>query len=310
MISIALAAYNGSLYIKEQLDSILNQSIQDFELVICDDCSTDNTWDILQDYKAKDSRISIYRNESNLGFKKNFEKAIGLCHREFIALSDQDDIWTSDHLEILFNIIGNNYVACGNAQIVDWQGVDKGYDLRFLESFDKIYEDNLDLAYRILLNGNPFQGASMLIHKNFLIKSLPIPNGVNFHDAWFSALSCMENKFVYTSSIINKYRQHSDNITSLYKKSFYKSFKNFITQPKDENDRGFYCKALKERLNEEELSTDQLRFLEKICWYYDNLSQNTHKIQLASFRFKHYSKIYSTASKKMFLPRLVKFIFT
>lgn len=310
MISIALAAYNGSLYIKEQLDSILNQSIQDFELVICDDCSTDNTWDVLQDYKAKDSRIRIYRNASNLGFKKNFEKAIGLCHREFIALSDQDDIWTSDHLEILFNIIGNNYVACGNAQIVDWQGVDKGYDLRFLESFDKIYEDNLDLAYRILLNGNPFQGASMLIHNSFFNIALPIPDGVNYHDAWFAALSSVQGHFIYTSDIVNKYRQHSENVTSLIENSFLNKIKHFTPQTKVENDRSFYCKALTKRLSREELSNAQMKFLDRVCWYYNKISKRRYRFRLAFFRFKHYSKIYSTASKKMFLPRLVKFVFT
>ena len=101
MISIALASYNGSKYIREQLDSILEQTYQDFELIICDDCSTDNTWQILQEYAQKDSRIKVFENERNLGFKKNFEKAISLCNGKYIALSDQDDIWIDNHLEVL-----------------------------------------------------------------------------------------------------------------------------------------------------------------------------------------------------------------
>ena len=119
MISIALASYNGENYIREQLDSILLQSISDFELIICDDCSTDNTYQILEEYKARDSRIHIYRNEQNLGFKKNFEKAISLCKGEYIALSDQDDIWLVDHLKILLDKINNHSMVSGNAIMVD-----------------------------------------------------------------------------------------------------------------------------------------------------------------------------------------------
>ena len=71
-----MATYNGEKYLREQIDSILSQTIRDFELIVCDDCSTDNTWDILQKYQSQDKRIKCYRNEENLGFKKNFEKAI------------------------------------------------------------------------------------------------------------------------------------------------------------------------------------------------------------------------------------------
>ena len=73
-----MATYNGEKYLKEQIDSILDQSIQNFELVICDDCSKDSTWSILEEYAQRDSRIRIYENEKNLGVKHNFEKAISL----------------------------------------------------------------------------------------------------------------------------------------------------------------------------------------------------------------------------------------
>ena len=88
MISVAMATYNGERYLPVQLDSILNQTIQDFEIVICDDCSRDNTRKILEDYAKLDSRIKVYLNETNLGFKKNFEKAISLCSGDYVALSD------------------------------------------------------------------------------------------------------------------------------------------------------------------------------------------------------------------------------
>ena len=67
-ISIALATYNGEKYLREQLDSILKQTVQDFELIVCDDCSTDSTKAILNEYAENDSRIKVFFNEKNLGF--------------------------------------------------------------------------------------------------------------------------------------------------------------------------------------------------------------------------------------------------
>ena len=73
MISIAMTTYNGEKYLREQIDSILNQSFTDFELIICDDCSIDSTVQIIRSYT--DARIKLSINDNNLGFKKNFEKS-------------------------------------------------------------------------------------------------------------------------------------------------------------------------------------------------------------------------------------------
>ena len=98
-----------SIY-KEQIDSILNQTVSDFELIVCDDVSSDSTMDILNDYAEKDDRVHVFRNEENLGFLKNFEKAIRICldrGAEYVALSDQDDVWMKNHLEVLLNTISS-----------------------------------------------------------------------------------------------------------------------------------------------------------------------------------------------------------
>ena len=110
MIGIAMTTYNGEKYLKEQIDSILNQTVSDFELIVCDDVSSDSTMDILNDYAEKDDRVHVFRNEENLGFLKNFEKAIRICldrGAEYVALSDQDDVWMKNHLEVLLNTISS-----------------------------------------------------------------------------------------------------------------------------------------------------------------------------------------------------------
>src|ERR1700744_3577317 len=93
LISVALCTYNGEKYIKEQLDSIINQTYTCIEVIIVDDGSTDSTYDIISDYALRDNRIKCFKNETNLGFNKNFEKAVSLTSGEYIAISDQDDIW-------------------------------------------------------------------------------------------------------------------------------------------------------------------------------------------------------------------------
>ncbi|MFT4918317.1 MAG: glycosyltransferase involved in cell wall biosynthesis, partial [Zhongshania aliphaticivorans] len=92
-ISVAMCTYNGERFLAEQLDSILNQTYKNIELVVVDDVSTDGTLRLLDEYAARDGRIRVIRNSENIGFVRNFEKAMGACSGEFIALADQDDIW-------------------------------------------------------------------------------------------------------------------------------------------------------------------------------------------------------------------------
>jgi glycosyltransferase involved in cell wall biosynthesis len=108
MISIAMCTYNGERFIKEQLDSILNQTYKNFELIITDDDSSDKTITIIKEYIKQDKRIKLYQNNSNLGFIKNFEKAISLCSGDYIVLADQDDIWKVNKLEIFLEQIKDN----------------------------------------------------------------------------------------------------------------------------------------------------------------------------------------------------------
>ena len=215
MISIAMATYNGANYLREQLDSILSQTITSFELIVCDDCSTDETWDILEEYALVDNRITLYKNQENLGFKKNFEKALSLSSGDYIALSDQDDIWTPNHLEILYKHIGEKMVVCGNAEMVDSNGQRLGLTLQELESFNYVPTDNLELASSIIFFRNPFQGASMMIKRSFLEYALPIPESIKYHDSWFSNLGPFCGGISYTTEIVNRYRMHGKNVTGM-----------------------------------------------------------------------------------------------
>ena len=292
-----MATYNGSNYLKEQLDSILRQSYQDIEIIICDDCSSDNTWEIVQKYAREDSRIQPYRNDSNLGFKKNFEKAISLCSGQYIALSDQDDIWEQTHLETLLNIIDSNDIACGDAALIDSNSKELGKTLSEADFFFLCPPQKQDLAYRIFFNNSCFQGASMLIRSDFLKLAIPFPKDVLYHDTWFSALSCFNNGLVYTKEIVTKHRIHENNVSG---RPHWKCLFNAIHYKKnrERKDRVPLANAIKERLNN--LTPQQRTLLDYINVYRNNRNSLVGKVKNLFFRMAHYRAIYTTKFKVFF----------
>lgn len=209
-----MTTYNGEKYLREQIDSILSQTIQDFELIVCDDCSTDSTIDILNKYQQSDKRIKVYRNDSNLGFKKNFEKAISLCHGEYIALSDQDDIWMPDHLELLLKAIGTKSMAFGNCNIVDENGKSLGMTVQYQESMDTVPNDDISWGKTVYLFRNPAMGMAMLFKRDLLKYALPFPD-IKLHDIWLICLSSMMDGISYVETPIVNYRRLGTSITGM-----------------------------------------------------------------------------------------------
>lgn len=302
-ISIALASYNGERYIREQLDSILAQTVQDFELIVCDDCSTDSTVEILNKYAEKDGRIKIFENETNLGFKKNFEKAISLCSGEYIALSDQDDIWLPEHLEKLLSIIESNSLACGNALMVDGCGNSLG---RNLNEVDSLFAFNSEtVLYKQFFSSNPFQGASMLLRSDFVRSVLPVPEKIRFHDSWFAYCACMENGIAYTFDAINKYRQHGNNVTFSFHNKTNRNFicaiysKIKILFSKVQTDRFYYSEALFNKYGANRTS------FEEIYKAIQKLKERHFFLCNVVFFWKNYEKITTKKGHKGFLKRLL-----
>ena len=98
-IDVLLATYNGEKYVGEQIESILNQTYKNIRLVISDDCSSDNTVNILKEYEKKDNRIKLYIQSQNLGVVKNIEFLLENVENELYMLSDQDDVWKKEKVE-------------------------------------------------------------------------------------------------------------------------------------------------------------------------------------------------------------------
>ena len=106
MISVIMSVYNEAEYIRESIDSILAQTVKDFEFIIIDDCSSDNTVEIIKSYA--DERIKLYVNDANQGLTKNLNKALKLCSGEYIARMDGDDICKADRFEKQLRFFANH----------------------------------------------------------------------------------------------------------------------------------------------------------------------------------------------------------
>lgn len=104
-VSVIIPTYNGAPYLREALDSITNQTFRDFEAIIIDDVSSDNTVEIAREYAAKDSRLRVFQNEANLGFAGNRNKAVMLARGRYIAWLDQDDIAMPERLELQYRLL-------------------------------------------------------------------------------------------------------------------------------------------------------------------------------------------------------------
>lgn len=304
LISIALATYNGEKYISEQIESILNQSIKDFELIICDDCSSDSTYKLVLDYKKKDNRIIVTQNESNIGFKKNFEKLLSLAKAEYVAFSDQDDIWMPNHLELLYNNISTNDLITANAELIDTNGRSLNATLRDSDKIAKIPVSKEKKIFTLLYR-NFSQGNTTLVRKEFLNKALPIPNEVKYHDQWFGLIASLNNGIGYLEQPITKYRQHGDNVTTHVKWNSLAKIKELLFGDGNKNlyiEQLSFLKALLVLDCIKQYNID--KYIKEAIEFYNNFVIGKQYNSLVFF-LKNYNAIYLSKNIVYFLIRLI-----
>lgn len=219
LISIAMATYNGEKFLREQLDSIYAQSYKNIEVIVTDDSSSDDTVSILKEYHQKNG-LKYFINEENLGYLKNFEKAISLCSGDYIALSDQDDIWLPHKLETLYKTINGKALVFSDAKLVDGEG------RVFAESFhlyQKVYIPEYTKHFYYLVIKNFITGCTVLFSRKLLKEIIPIPKSAIHHDWWIAFLGSLQGGIEYVREPLVLYRQHGGNSIGAEKSSFFKN---------------------------------------------------------------------------------------
>jgi glycosyltransferase involved in cell wall biosynthesis len=213
-MSVAMCTYNGAKFLPAQLESILAQSRPPDEIVICDDGSTDQTTTLLNQFASALSAAKIHINKQNLGTIKNFEQAIGLCSGDAIALSDQDDVWRNDKLQLIEHAFQQNPTAglvFSDAEIVDdslkplnrrmWNEVGFDAHKRKLVATGR--------ALEVLITGWTVTGATMAFRSNFTKLSLPFPTDIAMiHDGWIALTIAAAAKVLMIDEPLIQYRQH------------------------------------------------------------------------------------------------------
>ena len=213
-ISVALCTYNGEKYIKEQIDSILNQTKKVDEIIVCDDRSSDKTIEILNEYAAANPNLfKIYINEQNLRSVKNFEKAITLCTGDIIFLSDQDDFWVNEKVEEYvdyFNLNPNITVLASNGYCInDDSQIEEKYAIWDVPVFLK--EIGASYNYYDIINyvSNLATGASMAFRKEIVSDAVPFPIIKDFHhDEWIAIIATHKEEFALLDKKYFYYRTH------------------------------------------------------------------------------------------------------
>lgn len=159
-VSIVMCTYNGEQYIQEQLDSILAQTYPLYEIIIQDDGSTDSTWQILQQYQSQYPIIRLSQNTGKHGVNSNFFSALRLATGDYIAISDQDDIWMPNKIEKQVAVLDGGAMLCYHPS-PSFIGDDKNHTI----PYDRRIPTN---AYPRLLATGCMPGHTMLFRKELL----------------------------------------------------------------------------------------------------------------------------------------------
>ena len=214
-VSIAMCTYNGERFLREQLESIAKQTLVPSELVVCDDGSIDHTPEIVDDFaRAASFPVRFVRNSQNLGPTRNFEKAIGLCSGDFIALSDQDDIWSQHKLARQSELLARDPELGGvfsDARIIDDRSGETGQRLWaqyfFTSRKQRIFRAGRAAA--VMIQGNVVTGATLMFRAKLRRFFSPIPPS-SFHDDWIAWMIIVYSKLGLIEEPLIQYRVHRD----------------------------------------------------------------------------------------------------
>lgn len=225
MISVIIPCYNCAEFIEEAVNSILKQSFQKFEVILIDDCSKDNTFSLIKDLEKKDERISVYRNNANLGAALTRNKGVELAIYEYIAFLDSDDVWNKEKLKIQIEYLIKN----SNVDVV----------VTSYELFDEKMEERIScyntiesIRYKKMLYENLI-GLSTVVMKREVYKKFKMTNKY-IHEDYELWLKLLKNGYKIDGIKVSlvKYRVFANSINANKIKSLKGRFKILYKEEK------------------------------------------------------------------------------
>lgn len=256
-VSIVLPTYNGEKYIKESIDSILYQSLSDWELIIVDDCSTDITLDIVKNYAKEDDRIKVIHNKKNQGLPRSLNIGFGYSKGNFLTWTSDDNFYLKDALEKMYNYLNTNkniYMVCAGMEAIDSYGTKIG-------PFEK-YKKNEMFLYNCV--------GACFMYKRKVLEEVGNYDEEMFlvedYDYWLRILK--QYGFIgYIEEVLYLYRYHKNSLTQMKSKNIQKKLLDLRKKNIDwllknlKNNKAYICRIYYEFIEKDE---DIIEFEERI----------------------------------------------
>ncbi|MBO4333508.1 MAG: glycosyltransferase [Aeriscardovia sp.] len=215
MLSVVLAAYNGGIYIHDQIASILPQLSTGDELIVSDDGSSDNTMQVVAAFN--DTRIKLVENKGPHGIVSNFESALRMVRGDIVFLCDQDDLWTPNKVQVCLKALENADLIVHDLMFLTADGCVS--DVGFFKS------RNSGPGFWKNLYKNGFMGSCMAFKRSVLDFALPFPKDILWHDMWIGLMAERKCKTLFIPEQLLYYRRHGDNASPTGDKSSFSLLK-------------------------------------------------------------------------------------
>jgi glycosyltransferase involved in cell wall biosynthesis len=239
-IQILLACYNGEKYLREQLDSLLQQSEANFEILARDDASSDQTLAILKEYREKfPEKITLLPSKYRLGVIGNFDTLLEAASADYILFSDQDDVWLKNKVRLIYEALKEGEATWGKSTPLLVHT-----DLMVTDSKKNILHPSFWKYSRInpfrgkslsrLLVQNTVTGCAMGINRALAHVAAPIPSDASMHDWWIALAAAFSGHIIPLREPSILYRQHENNTLGAKAPSFKRKIKNgfcFLMNP-------------------------------------------------------------------------------
>jgi glycosyltransferase involved in cell wall biosynthesis len=200
-----MCTFNGEKYLVDQIESITNQTYPIYEIIIQDDCSTDGTWDIIVNYSKELPNLHIFRNERNLSTFQNFFSAFQKAKGDYIAISDQDDVWLPDKLKISIESLMSKdaVLAYSDSFIAD-------SDLKSIGVVSISEVGFVDCLFGVILRGHT------IVVKSSVIRSIKNWNELSFaYDLAITLAALSLGKIVHINKPLTIWRRHSTTVSKM-----------------------------------------------------------------------------------------------
>jgi glycosyltransferase involved in cell wall biosynthesis len=214
-VSVILPCYNHVRYVEDSVDSILNQTYGDFELIIIDNYSDDGTGELVKSLEKKDKRIRAVYHSTNMGIGASINEGFALAKGDVIALTSSDDLWHPTKLEEQVAVLGNKKdfdVVHSDAEIIDGSGRKTGKTIRSMYRLRP--DDASGDLFETLTRSNVCCTSTILFRRCCLDTCNKFDIRLRYaHDWWFFITLSKKHKFYYVNSVLVSYRIHGTNLT-------------------------------------------------------------------------------------------------